>query len=74
MTGEGHGKIGKTVQDSRPYWPEAPKRPKGAPNILVILFDDVGLVAAAWIRKEPKREPEIRERLVNLVHAIAYLD
>ncbi len=28
-----------------------------------ILFDDVGLVAAAWIRKEPKREPEIRERL-----------
>ena len=42
MTGDGHGKIGKTVQDSQPYWPEAPKRPKGAPNILVILFDDVG--------------------------------
>ena len=47
MTGDGHGKIGKTVQDSQPYWPEAPKRPlgiggSGAPNILVILFDDVG--------------------------------
>ncbi len=28
-----------------------------------ILFDDVGLIAAAWIRKEPKREPELRERL-----------
>ena len=41
MTGHG-GKIGKTVKDSEPYWPEAPKRPKGAPNILVILFDDVG--------------------------------
>src|ERR1041384_4233584 len=41
MTGHG-GKIGKTVQDSQPYWPETPKRPKGAPNILVILFDDVG--------------------------------
>ncbi len=41
MTEHG-GKIGKTVEDSQPYWPEAPKRPKGAPNILVILFDDVG--------------------------------
>ncbi len=41
MTEHG-GKIGKTVQDSQPYWPETPKRPKGAPNILVILFDDVG--------------------------------
>ena len=46
MTEHG-GKIGKTVQDSQPYWPEAPKRPlginkQGAPNILVILFDDVG--------------------------------
>ncbi len=36
------GKIGQTVKDSEPYWPEAPQRPKGAPNILVILFDDVG--------------------------------
>src|SRR4029079_10841920 len=35
-------KIGKTVGESRPYWPTAPKRPKGAPNILVVLFDDVG--------------------------------
>ncbi|MDO8972883.1 arylsulfatase [Reyranella sp.] len=41
MTEHG-GKIGKTVQDSQPHWPEGPKRPKGAPNILVILFDDVG--------------------------------
>ena len=41
------GKIGQTVKDSEPYWPEAPKRPPGiqgdgAPNILVVLFDDVG--------------------------------
>jgi len=26
----------------KPYWPAAPKRPKGAPSILVVLFDDVG--------------------------------
>lgn len=35
-------KIGTTVAESQPFWPEAPKRPKGAPNILVVLFDDVG--------------------------------
>ena len=34
--------IGKTVGESQPYWPDTPRRPKGAPNILVILFDDVG--------------------------------
>lgn len=28
-----------------------------------ILFDDVGIIAAAWIRKEPSREPQIRDRL-----------
>ena len=38
----GAAKIGKTLADSTPYWPQPPKAPKGAPNILVILFDDVG--------------------------------
>jgi len=36
------GRIGRTVADSAPEWPEPPKAPKGAPNILVVLFDDVG--------------------------------
>lgn len=36
------GKIGRTVADSTPAWPEPPRPPKGAPNILVVLFDDVG--------------------------------
>jgi arylsulfatase A-like enzyme len=40
-------RIGKTVGESQPLWPEGPKRPpgldkQGAPNVLVILFDDVG--------------------------------
>jgi arylsulfatase A-like enzyme len=35
-------KIGRTVAESTPHWPEPPRPPKGAPNILVILFDDVG--------------------------------
>src|SRR5882757_1525253 len=35
------GKIGKTIADSRPSWPEEPVPPAGAPNIRVVLFDDV---------------------------------
>jgi arylsulfatase A-like enzyme len=38
----GAPKIGRFVKDSTPYWPLPPQAPKGAPNILVILFDDVG--------------------------------
>ena len=36
------GRIDKTVAGSKPWWPPAPKSPAGAPNILVVLFDDVG--------------------------------
>ena len=35
-------KIGRTLADSVPYWPERVKPPKGSPNVLVVLFDDVG--------------------------------
>ncbi|CAN5237642.1 arylsulfatase [soil metagenome] len=37
-----NAKIGRTIADSTPFWPEKPAPPKGAPNILVVLFDDVG--------------------------------
>jgi arylsulfatase A-like enzyme len=36
------GKRGKTIKDSTPFWPPSPTAPAGAPNILVVLFDDVG--------------------------------
>jgi hypothetical protein len=36
------GAIGKTIASSKPWWPQANKPPEGAPNILVVLFDDVG--------------------------------
>lgn len=36
------GVIGKTVEESTPYWPE-PVRPKdGSPNVVIILLDDMG--------------------------------
>jgi arylsulfatase A-like enzyme len=36
------GSIGRTYRDSRPWWPEEPTAPRGAPNIVVIVLDDVG--------------------------------
>ncbi|MFN4939416.1 sulfatase-like hydrolase/transferase [Bradyrhizobium sp.] len=36
------GAIGRTVASSKPWWPAPPRPPAGAPNILVVLFDDVG--------------------------------
>jgi len=40
---EFQGKIAKSYEDSKEWWPETVKpAPKGAPNILFILLDDVG--------------------------------
>jgi arylsulfatase A-like enzyme len=36
------GKIGKTIEDSTPDYPQPVKAPSGAPNVLLILLDDVG--------------------------------
>ncbi|HVL13575.1 MAG TPA: arylsulfatase [Gemmata sp.] len=36
------GKIGETYKDSTPDYPLPVKAPKGAPNVLLILLDDVG--------------------------------
>lgn len=36
------GIIGKTVADSRPWWPPEKKPQPASPNILIVLFDDVG--------------------------------
>jgi arylsulfatase len=32
----------RTIKDAAPAWPEPPRPPEGAPNILVVLFDDAG--------------------------------
>jgi arylsulfatase len=36
------GKVGETLKDTTPSYPPPLKAPKGAPNVLVILLDDVG--------------------------------
>jgi arylsulfatase len=36
------GRIGETYKDSTPSYPQPVKPPRGAPNVLLILLDDVG--------------------------------
>jgi arylsulfatase len=42
-----NGKIGRTVKDSKPDFPKGVEPPAGAPNILLILTDDVGFGATS---------------------------
>jgi arylsulfatase A-like enzyme len=42
MTSAFPGHVGTTLADSTPHWPAPPSPPVGAPNVLVVLFDDVG--------------------------------
>ncbi|EHQ24988.1 arylsulfatase [Mucilaginibacter paludis] len=39
------GVVGKTLNDSKEWWPEPKKAPAGAPNVLWIILDDVGFGA-----------------------------
>ena len=42
MTAEFGGRIGTSWRDSEPWWPPEPALPPGAPNVLLIVLDDVG--------------------------------
>ncbi len=35
-------RVGHTLADSTPFWPDPPAPPPGSPNVLVLLLDDVG--------------------------------
>ncbi len=41
------GRIGRTTKESKPHFPQEVQTPKGAPNILLILTDDVGFGATS---------------------------
>ena len=36
------GTIGKTIGESEPHWPSTTQPPAGAPNVLIMMLDDVG--------------------------------
>ena len=40
------GVVGRTLADSKEWWPEPAKAPAGAPNVVWILLDDVGYGAS----------------------------
>ena len=41
------GVVGRTLAESKEWWPEPVKAPAGAPNVVWILIDDVGYGAAS---------------------------
>ncbi len=41
------GTVGRTLAESKEWWPEPAKAPAGAPNVVWILLDDVGFGATA---------------------------
>jgi arylsulfatase A-like enzyme len=41
------GTVGRTLAESKEWWPEPVKAPAGAPNVVWILLDDVGFGATA---------------------------
>ena len=42
-----NGVVGRTVKDSKPDFPKEVYAPKGAPNVLLIMTDDVGFGASS---------------------------
>jgi arylsulfatase len=41
-----HGVVGRTLAESKEWWPEPVKAPKDAPNVIWVLIDDVGYGAS----------------------------
>jgi arylsulfatase A-like enzyme len=48
------GVVGKTLAESKEWWPEPVKAPAGAPNVIWILLDDVGFGASSVFGGEIK--------------------
>ena len=36
------GVVGRTASESTPWWPQPPTAPDGAPNVVYVVFDDLG--------------------------------
>jgi arylsulfatase A-like enzyme len=70
------GKIGFDLKESVEAWPQETRAPRGAPNVIVVLLDDVGY-AATSVFGGPVPTPEL-ERLAatglryNNFHTTAY--
>src|SRR5262245_65338412 len=71
------GKIGRTAKGSVPDFPKAVEAPKGAPNVLLILTDDVGFGASSTlggpIQTPNFRSEEHTSELQSLRHLVCRL-
>ena len=45
-----HGRIGDDWRQSEPWWPPVPSPPSGAPNVVLIVLDDVGFAQLGLLR------------------------
>src|SRR5580658_5257766 len=41
------GQVGRTLSESKEWWPEPVRPPAGSPNVVWILLDDVGFGASS---------------------------
>jgi arylsulfatase A-like enzyme len=55
-----NGKVSVTREDSKPDWPQRPKAHAGAPNVVLILLDDVGYGATS-VFGGPVDAPELQK-------------
>ncbi len=57
------GEMNTTILNSKPYWPPRYEAPKGAPNVVIIMTDDVGFSAGS-VWGGPVNTP-VQERLAK---------
>lgn len=67
------GQIGLSAKDSTPDFPEPIQAPKGAPNIVLVLLDDVGFGASStfWRTRRDTDTGKAREERTAL-HAVSH--
>ena len=76
------GKIGRTMSESTPDWPPLARAPKGAPNVLYIVLDDVGFAALGCYGSPVIKTPhldklakkEYEESIGEMKHADMLMD
>lgn len=59
------GKIGRTVSESTPDWPPLARAPKGAPDVLFIVLDDVGFAALECYGSPVIKTPHLNKLAKN---------
>ena len=59
------GEIGRTMSESTPDWPPLATAPKGAPNVLFIVLDDVGYAALGCYGSPILRTPHLDKLAKN---------